>query len=387
MIKKIFTIGFTVLIVLIVLLLFTKDNIATYYVTQNLAKSLPGKFSLSKAVVSVNSITLRDVTFSNDQCSISAKNGSARFWFTKNLEPYLTWITLDDASIELKNIAAPVQVTSGQGITGSSSGLDIVVAPKKPLHFSLKNISIRYAGTQTSADVAFSCDAVLYEQGVLRIKALEVRDLNLKSKDFSIAHLAIKQLSPTQYELSLPLSVIHEKEIRNLVIPVRIQGDRLTVERAGNRFLGNEAYFEGNLDFSDYRNICFAINFHRCSFEKVLPVLIGDNKVTIEGFYGGKLLCCLEGARITNIESYLYDMSGGLVNIKDDKSLDFLRPYLDQKSYNALVDNLQKYRYNKGKITVRKDKADILLEMHFESADLGERNVSINFHNLLGGNQ
>lgn len=90
---------------------------------------------------------------------------------------------------------------------------------------------------------------------------------------------------------------------------------------------------------------------------------------------------------LRDIKIDLADNAGGLIHIKNEAALDFLRRYMDPVSFKALVDNFKNYTYNIGTVTVRRHDRDAVVETVFDSPAMGHRDITINFHNLLGGAQ
>ena len=88
---------------------------------------------------------------------------------------------------------------------------------------------------------------------------------------------------------------------------------------------------------------------------------------------------------LKDIKIDLADNAGGLINIKNESSLDFLRKYMDEPSFKALVDNFKNYAYNIGTAAVYKQGRAVVVKTDFDSPVMGHRDIVINFHNLLGG--
>jgi len=86
---------------------------------------------------------------------------------------------------------------------------------------------------------------------------------------------------------------------------------------------------------------------------------------------------------LRDIKIDLTDNTGGLINVKNEASLDFLRRYMDDRSFKALVDNFKNYAYNIGTVTVRRQNRDAVVETVFDSPSMGHRDIVINFHDLL----
>jgi hypothetical protein len=86
---------------------------------------------------------------------------------------------------------------------------------------------------------------------------------------------------------------------------------------------------------------------------------------------------------LRDIKIDLADNAGGLIHVKNEASLDFLRRYMDEHSFKALVDNFKNYAYNIGTVTVHRQNRDAVVETIFDSPARGHRDIVINFHDLL----
>jgi len=95
----------------------------------------------------------------------------------------------------------------------------------------------------------------------------------------------------------------------------------------------------------------------------------------------------LDKGKLSGLEADFHNASGGVINIEKGDSLSFLQRYLDQASYDALVDNFKHYAYNRGSIKVTKQGEIIALNLDFGSDELGRRNISVNLHGILGGGE
>jgi len=67
----------------------------------------------------------------------------------------------------------------------------------------------------------------------------------------------------------------------------------------------------------------------------------------------------LAGGNISRVTGNFESIGAGLINIKREEALDFLRKYLEAASYKALVDSFSNYEYNKGRISVDTQKGSL----------------------------
>ncbi len=152
-------------------------------------------------------------------------------------------------------------------------------------------------------------------------------------------------------------------------------------------FLGASAQIRGVLNYQDYNHVCLEINFQDSSFEQLIKLLDKEDNLLFEGSFSGNLKLCLDQGKISSLGGDFRNSSGGTISIKKETSSEVLQPYLNKASYDALIDNFKHYVYNKGKIRISKKGEAIALNLDFSSQELGRRNILVNLHNLLGGEQ
>jgi len=218
------------------------------------------------------------------------------------------------------------------------------------------------------------------------IDELEISGCNLKFGDIN-ASLALEKSKGVIYVLDVLSLKFKDKEVKNISIPLAIDADVISFSRIDSDFLGYPARISGILDYRDHDNICLELNLEDASFKNAVSFFSKKDDFVLVGNFDGGLKLCLGRDKISKIEGAFYNTNGGVVNIKKEASLDFLRRYLNKASYDALVDNFKHYTYNRGSIKIAKQRGVITLSLDFDSDDLGRRNILVNLHDIFGGRE
>lgn len=171
------------------------------------------------------------------------------------------------------------------------------------------------------------------------VSRIDISDCNIRFRGVEANSLNLKKDQADLYTLKIPRIRIRGEEIRNI------------------------------------------LNLDKVSFRNVLAVISDD--VILGGLFEGRVSVCLEGGKVSQIEGNFYNDEGGIVNIEKEVSLNFLRKHLDESSHQALIDSFKDYTYNKGVIKLSKKDGGLLLCINFSSDEMGERNITINFHDIL----
>jgi len=119
-----------------------------------------------------------------------------------------------------------------------------------------------------------------------------------------------------------------------------------------------------------------------------MAVLAGrEESFSSHGRFSGELEVLLKDFTLSKTEGNFHNTKGGSIDIKKEADLTFLKTYLDEQSYNLLIDGFKNYHYNEGQIGLSNEGSSLVLQFSFNSKKMGKRNITINFHNLIGGEQ
>ena len=107
----------------------------------------------------------------------------------------------------------------------------------------------------------------------------------------------------------------------------------------------------------------------------------------MKGMFDGQIKSCFKGAKPMSLKTEFFNNQGGFVHIKKEASFYLLRKQLDKATYNKVIDNLENYRYNEGNIAIHKEENNLVVKILLDSEEMGKRDITLNLHNIFGGEQ
>ncbi|MCP4653690.1 MAG: hypothetical protein GY858_09980 [Candidatus Omnitrophica bacterium] len=156
-------------------------------------------------------------------------------------------------------------------------------------------------------------------------------------------------------------------------------------KNAANLNEGPPFFLQGEVAFKNCSTGCANLSLRNLSPSTVVAIALKDNRdLSFGGLFAGKVRICFLNKTVSAISAVFENNDDGFINIKKKTALDFLRGYLDDQSYELLIDSLQNYKYNEGKVDVAKNGQDLTVTMLFDSDQTGERNLTVNLYNVLG---
>ena len=377
-----------IFVILFLTLFFVfKDYLLKVCIEHYIERELGGDCSIEEVHVSFSGIKIRDLHFNSNDINFKLKSGSAKFAFDEILMPYISRIAIEEAlfsveeSHDVKEKFKNKKIRQGDNLWPalaykrmSSSAID------------LRDITINLRDPyRRDLRIVFSFKGSFRGGNLDKVEHIAIEDFNVRGERFNIKNTHLKRLQNDAYILNVPELEINGRTLKNLIIPLKMRKSKIIFERARQEILGPKAFIEGVLEFEDLRNICLYINIDNICFTD-LARLISDNKSMIfEGLFGGKIHFCFLGTKITTLECSFYNGKGGSIHIKETESFDFLKRNLGEATHAALVNNLKNYMYDEGTVAMRKVNSDLTVTLNLDSQEMGERNITINFHNILGG--
>lgn len=369
---------FFFLIAIILLIIVFRNHILKFFIENYTSKSLKAECKLEKANLWFDFLSLNELTVKTVDYDLAAKNITIKFKVQKE-KPffYINGVNLSDVNLKVKSLKNP------KNISGKKEAVMPLPVLAKPVELNLKNINIALKGKSLEINSNFSLIAEI-GQTVISIKDANIGDLNIRSQDFEITNLRLKKFGNNGYLIKIPNIRIKDKMFTDFFIPVKANVNQLLFPRAKNPFLGPDGFVSARCDFMGYDNFCFSAKIKDGSFERIVDVFASE-EAAFKGLFDGSLKTCISSFRISEIAADFTNKGTGFINIKKESSFTFLKGYLDVPSYNALIDNFKNYEYNMGIISVRKETDVLSLNLDFMSDTMGKRNITINFHNTLGG--
>ena len=374
-----------ILVLIIGLCVLVKDQVLRVYAIQYLQRSFGAKCAIAQVSVWPWEVKIKGASFIKDGVKLTL--GAARLQFDISGFPRfrVKTVKLSNCNLSIEDIVQLKRMGALLSAQPRSCPVTLVVTD---LRLILHNTQVKL-GNVNGADIeaTFSFNGKIGMPYVLVLDGLDILQFNVSSQDFSIKKLRVAKTVHNLYSLYLPSLTIKSEVLKDIELPFRLEKGRIVFLRTKNQFFGTDAYLEGVLDFSDYRNVCLQASLGKLSFSNIIKVLNNKDTVDLAGVFAGEVSVCLSPQGLKTVRVGFLNTDSGFIRIKDDSSLEFLRKYLDARSYDSLVDNFKNYAYNRGAISVDTKDGDVVLYMVFESNDMGKRDITINFHNALGGSQ
>ncbi|MGE5197782.1 MAG: YdbH domain-containing protein [Deltaproteobacteria bacterium] len=333
--------------------------------------------------ISLSGIRADNLLIVEKDAEISLGKITVAFDFSRLPQLNIAGADLESGKIRIQNLSALIRRLSGK--LSKPKNAPVFFTAHNP-YLNLKDIAIEIknlSGMQVQAN--FSLSVRLEEGNAVSIVDASIPDFNLTAANFEINHLKLQKTSGVSYNLDIAAFKVKSKEVKNIDIPIRLEPDQVIFPRAQNVFLGPEAFMEGYLKLGGFRNPYLYLTADGISFINFIDLVAEPGSIDLGGRFGGKITVSVKSGKFDIIQGQFVNDTSGFIHIKNELALDFLRKYLDAQSYKALVDNFRNYAYNKSVIIIYRRKDDLSLIIHFESADMGNKNIPFYFHNLLGG--
>jgi len=323
-------------------------------------------------------VSVEDAAVNAKDFNVIAKNVTIKFKVQKE-KPYfyLSDVILSDVTFKIKPLE---NLKNASGKKSTPTGFPVFV---KPLRLNLQNINIALKDKSLEMNSSFSIIAEI-GPSTFFINDASVANLDISSQDFEITNLSLNRFGKNKYLLKIPSIRIKDKRFTDFLIPIKSDVNQLLFPRVKNPFLGANALVSAKCNFAEYNKFCFAAKFQDASFEKIVDIFASE-EAAFRGVFDGSLKTCVSAFRISEIEAGFKNKANGFINVKKESSFAFLKTYLDSASYNALIDNFKNYEYNIGIISAKKEAGALNLNLDFTSDTMGKRNITINFHDILGG--
>jgi len=378
MLGKIIKIFLLVFVIVFLSLVGFRNHIFKIYLESYVGKSLNAECRIKKANLWFNSVGVEGVAINAKDFNIIAKNITIKFKAQKE-KPYfyLSDVILSDVNFKIEPFE---NIKTDSSKARAYQSLPVFT---KPVQLSLKNLNIILKSKSLEMNSSFSIIADVGSDMIF-LKDASVVDFFIKSQDFEITNLRLNKFKQNGYLLKIPNIRIKDKEFKDFFIPIKSEVNQLLFPRAKNPFLGADALVSAKCDFSGYDKFCVGARFQDVSFEKIVDIFASE-EAAFRGLFDGSLKACARAFMISEVEAGFKNKRNGFINVKKESSFTFLKSYLDAASYNALIDNFKNYEYNIGIISAKKEASALNLTLDFTSDTMGKRNITISFHDILGG--
>ena len=272
---------FIVIIILIFTVFLFKNLILKYFITGYIEKTFEADCEIEKTGISLRGIEVKNLTFTKEGIYLKLEEAHAKLGLDHS----------GSRTIDIKN--AVVELKGRNNLNAAAK-------------FSFKG-SIR-------GSYIYSIDNVELSARNARYGTVEVKNLKLNNDRDNL------------YTLRISCLKIKGKEIKNILIPMRIEKDKIMLGKVKNSFFGGDSYFEGVMEFKYPEFISLNMNLDKISFENAVAMINED--VVLKGLFKGNMAVCFGKAGVSKIEGYFCNKNGGVINIGKDLPLNFLEKYI-----------------------------------------------------------
>ena len=170
-------------------------------------------------------------------------------------------------------------------------------------------------------------------------------------------------------------------EVESSIDQLKLSFDSLVIEDAklsNKDFFIQLPYFKLSFNLSEiFKAKKLKIAAREVSFNA------NNESLFFEGIFSGNFILRLDRGSIKKFNGKLINETGGTIKIEREDSLKALGGYLDQASYQTLIDGFKNYHYGRGQITMTKKADSLLIDFQFSSPEAGERNLVVDLHDIF----
>ncbi len=374
-----------IIIICIGLLFAGKNFIFKAYITGRIKKEFGAAVSLQKATLNFKEINLSNLEIFAPDFSLKLKDAKFEFEFLRFFE--LKGLTCNVEGLYLKT-------KEFEKFKNSLKEASVGIFDKKdskagtggaiPITLNLENLDFSIQGAKgLNFRSQFSFSGALEGKKIKKINNIDIVDLNFKNPPLEF-DLTFYKESAGKYKLTVSSLKFRQNETENIRATVSIDQDVIFIEKVYSDLLGPRSLVSGSINFSTFDNFCLSLNLYNSSFGGILKLAGIQKDLNFDGEFDGGIAACLEQFKLAHIDGDLSNFSGGAINIKKEASIGFLKRYLDESSYEVMIDNLKNYAYNKGQIKVSKPNSTIRIVLDFSSQELGKRTITVNLKKFGG---
>ncbi len=369
-------------ILLAVSFLFLKDLLLKSFIEHYAASELGIECGMKNVSISLKQISLKGISVSHKGFDLKMNRASVYLLYDKGVIPGVHRIDLEGVKADISDFDETrkfVLSRAGRNIkeTGSTSGREKVC----PLDIDISNADIRIAAPdkfEIKGLVSFR--GRIYQQRITDWYYADISQGRIKVKGFS-SRFSLSPTGHNRYIFEMAGMKMKDKKVPGLSFYLYLKSLSVPFKGIDTPLLGAKSLVKGVMDISDYKRVCIHADFENSSFEEAVDLFAGKENMMFRGIFKGELGACLDNG-VSGLSGSFVNKDGGVINIKKEASLSFLRKYLDLASYQALISNLKNYSYNRGGIKIgQKDKV-VTVDMDFYSHDLGKRNLTVTLHDF-----
>lgn len=184
------------------------------------------------------------------------------------------------------------------------------------------------------------------------------------------------------YDLNIKKLKIKKNTYQDIFLQFHVETGKLNLYSEQISPLGPNSKITVNIERNKENDIyCADLKLDSVSPYEIINIAGQGEKVYWNGEFSGDLKFCIDKKRqLLKPHLLLNSDEQGLLDVKDKKALEFMRHRMDQRSFNALIDNLNNYVYNNGIITLHSTEEAKVLAIDLKSEAYGTRRVEIVLH-------
>ena len=354
-------------------LFFARNILAKNILLGFLNKNISADCSFGSINLTLNNIYFEDFYLDSPGLTVRIDKGRLRPYFSRFSRIAFWEIVGTRGQVAIKKVSQLDII--------KKTGLALAVGPA-PIQLDLKNILISLQDrVLPQVRGEFSFTGMVKSPQMVSVDNLTVKDLSLEYKDILINGIDLVRWADG-YVLKVGLIALKNKKIIGSKAYLSFDGHKVVLEKAVSELFGDNGYIQGSLVSADYKNFILSLEAKDIALDKVSHFFDENDEVVARGRLSGFLNVFFSGKKIRDVSGSFNAFYGGYINIKNDAPFRFLRTYLKKESYNLLIAAFKNYKYNRGKALMKSEGGGLIINMGFESAVQGNRDIEIFLHRL-----
>jgi hypothetical protein len=373
-------------LLLVLLGIAVKDHTAKFYINNWLKKEFGPGSRVQEVKLRFGGGDFSGVVIDNSGFRFTAGKISADFELSERYMPKLSKVSVRDSFLKIDDLERVKTVFPGRNYLPArfpAAGKD-TTSPGY-IEVELENARIDIVKDKIfNLSFLVSLGLSISDSRIKNISFIEIDDFLFKSGQKRL-DMGLKRKRGRDYSMDVSVLKFKDTELKDIRIDFILGPDKIVITGLHTDFFGIYGSLEGEIDYTDYSNICADVVFKDVSLEKLKDLFLSKEQVSFGGYFTGSAGICFDNLSVSGVDADLYNKQGGRIDVKERKAVSFLEKRMDSASYNTLMDSLQDYQYNEGRIEVSGVGNTIKLVMVFSSPVYGERNLTVNLYDFIGG--
>ncbi len=375
---------FGIILILAVIIFVGKDYIVNGYVNDLLRKEFQKGSVVEKTSLWLNSLELKGVSILGDGFKLNVDKIIFDIKYTDSFKPVIKGVRVNNSRLKIYDTDKTKKVLEDKiSLLKMGPNNKEPKIKKEPFNVDIANMGIEIDKEGlVPLKATFSFKGSISQGRVTELQNIEIDECIIQSNERKVSFTLYK-IQEDNYTLHIDKFKVKENEIEDISIGLSLGLEQTEIRNVKTDILGDSASLKGVIDYKDYNDICILFILKEVSLNGAKNLFMEKQKVLFQGRFDGKVYFCLKGKEIVDIDVNLYNNTGGRIDVKERRAVSFLKKRMDESSYNTLMNSLQDYKYNRGKIKISQDNDVIIVNMFFSSPVLGERNLTVNFHDFI----